>query len=173
MMKCYLFQIPAEGLRRDLSFPAHSLPRLSSACGPQQGNITAELVLKQRGGNVEVKGTFKAALDVPCNRCLDPVPFHLEETLAVTLAPQASLEQMDEDFRLSEGDLEVSFFDGEEIDLGLLIEDELLLLVPESICDEDERGCCTLCGKNLEEMFKSKEPDLEDHPFAQLKQLIK
>ncbi len=79
---------------------------------------------------------------------------------------------MEEETTLSTGDLEVSFFDGEEIDLVQLVEDELLLLVPETVCEEDEDGRCTECGKDLNEMFRPQEADEADHPFAQLKELI-
>ncbi|MCZ6627028.1 MAG: DUF177 domain-containing protein [SAR324 cluster bacterium] len=172
-MKFHLSQIPEEGISRKLEVPADSLPRLKETFGPQTGIVTAELLLKQRGGNVEVSGTLRAALDVPCHRCLEPARFELDEPLQVTLSPESRLSEMDDDTNLSAGDLEVSFFDGDQIDLNLLLEDEVLLLVPETICEEDEDGRCTECGKDLNEMFQPAEKDEAHHPFAQLKELLK
>ena len=172
-MKFNLYQIPDEGMRHKMEVPAGSLQRLCEVIGPQQGSVTFDLFVNQRGGNVEVKGTLRADLQVPCNRCLDPADLVIEEDdVVVTLAPQSRLNDMDEETSLSSGDLEVSFFDGEQINLLTLVEDELLLLIPESVCEEDDDGRCMQCGELTEEMLQSSESEDESHPFAQLKQFI-
>ena len=173
VMKFHLFQIPDEGLQRKLELPAASLHRLVEAYGPQQGQVSVDLFVKQRGGNVEVTGRLRANLDVPCNRCLDPAAFEIDEEFQVTLAPQTRLDERDEETSLSSGDLDVSFFDGEQIDLATLVEDELMLSIPESVCEEDEDGRCLQCGQTVDELYHALEGEDENHPFAQLKQFIK
>ncbi len=173
VMKFHLFQIPDEGLQRKLELPAASLHRLVEAYGPQQGQVSVDLFVKQRGGNVEVTGRLRANLDVPCNRCLDPAAFEIDEEFEVTLAPQTRLDERDEETSLSSGDLDVSFFDGDQIDLATLVEDELMLSIPDSVCEEDEDGRCLQCGQTVDELYRALEGEDENHPFAQLKQFIK
>lgn len=173
VMKFHLFQIPDEGMQRKLEMPAASLRRLVEAYGPQQGQVSADLFVRQRGGNVEVTGRLRARLDVPCNRCLDPAVFEIDEAFEVTLAPETRLNEMNEDTSLSSGDLDVSFFDGEQIDLATLVEDELMLCIPESVCEEDEDGRCVQCGRAVDDLFRALEGEDGNHPFAKLKQFIK
>ena len=173
VMKFHLFQIPDEGLQRKLEVPAASLHRLVEAYGPQQGQVSVDLFIMQRGGNVEVTGRLRTKLDVPCNRCLDPIAFEIDEDFEVTLAPQTRLEEREEETTLSSGDLEVSFFDGEQIDLAMLVEDELMLSIPGNVCEEDEDGRCVQCGQTVDELFRARDGEDENHPFAQLKQFIK
>jgi uncharacterized protein len=55
-----------------------------------------------------------------------------------------------EEIELSREDLETDFYDGEEVDLSPLIQDQVLLtLPPKVICREDCRGLCQRCGRNL------------------------
>jgi uncharacterized protein len=150
-----------------------TLSRLEEALGPQGGTLSAQLYLQQRGGNVEVTGSIKGTLQVPCHRCLEPVPFELDEAVALTLVPEERMAELDEEMTLSQSDLDVSFFEEDAIDLSRLVEDEALLAVPETLCEEDEEGRCTLCGKTLDELYAEPEDDKADHPFAQLKQFIK
>lgn len=171
-MKIGLSQIPEEGLHRALKVDASALPRIREAMGPEAGSLHAELFLKERGGNVEVSGTLTAELKVPCHRCLEPVPLHFEEPIGVTMAPQQRLEERGEETGLSRSDLNVAFFQGDEVDLTELVEDEVLLLLPETVCGEDEQGRCIRCGKTLEELFEQPEDAGEDHPFAQMKRFL-
>lgn len=172
-MKFHLYQIPDEGIEQKLEIKADALSRLAEALGPQGGTLTARLYLQQRGGNVEVRGRLQGTLAVPCHRCLEPIPFELDEEVGLTLVPEQRMDDMSEEMALSQSDLDVTFFDGEEIELGQLLEDEALLAVPETLCDEDEEGRCTRCGKLLSELYAEPEDDQEDHPFAQLKEFIK
>lgn len=171
-MKLNLYQIPDEGMQRKMEIPASSLQRLCEVLGPQKGKVAFDLFVNQRGGNVEVKGTLKTTLQVPCHRCLEPADFEIEEEIAVTLAPESRLSDTEEDAPLSAGDLDVSFFDGEQIDLLTLVEDELMLLIPETVCEEDEDGRCVQCGELTEEVLRIAEGEDQSHPFAQLKQFI-
>lgn len=172
-MKVHLSKIPEEGWQGKLSFPASRLQRLGEAFGEQAGTVEAEIGLKQRGGNVEVRGAFRVALRLPCHRCLEPVPFALDEPLSITLAPDQTMEGMEDETHLSAGDLEVSFFAGEEIDLVRVLEDEIFLILPDNVCPEDGQGRCSHCGKNVDEMFDTVDNDRADHPFAKLKDFLR
>ncbi len=170
-MRIHLAQIPAEGLRQSVTLPLAGMQRLTETIGAQTGAVSAELLLKNRDGSVEITGTLRAHIAPPCQRCLDAVPLDFDEPVRVALVPEREYDAAPEDISLGTADLEVSFYHGEELDLGHLLEDELLLLIPEPVAEEDEEGCCVVCGRHVDDVLPAEEVD-ETHPFAQLKQLL-
>ena len=134
--------------------------------------MQAAVRVKNRDGNVEITGRIRTTLHPPCQRCLEPVPLELDEAVRVALVPERSYDDAPEDVHLGVGDLEVSFYENEELDLGHILEDELLLLIPEPVAEEDEQGRCVICGRRTDELFPEEEAGGRDHPFAQLKGLL-
>ena len=173
-MKIHLSEISAEGLEHRLSQPLSTMGRLVELLGPQEGLLEAELLLKNHQGHVEISGRIEADIRTPCQRCLDAVSLPLEEELLLYLAPAGDYERRGmEELELGRADLEMVYYEGEVIDLSHLLEDELLLLVPEVVTDEDEDGRCTICGKDMDGLYSNENAGLESHPFAQLKDWIK
>ena len=171
-MKIRLTQIPPEGLRQALTVRAEALPRVRELSAGQAGELRAELLLKEREGRVEVRGRLGGTLLVPCNRCLDSVPLELAHEVEVTLVAEQEGRSLTGDVQLSDGDLDVSFFDGDEVDLSALIGEEILLYYPDWPCAEDEAGRCTRCGRTLEELCAAEPRDEGGHPFAKIKDLL-
>ena len=171
-MKLRLTQIPPEGLRQTLMVRAAALPRVQELTPEQSGELHAELLLKERKGHVEVRGRLTGGLRVPCNRCLDDVPLELAHEVEVTLVAEQEGRKLTGDVQLSDGDLDVSFFDDDEIDLLALIEEEILLYYPDWPCTEDEAGRCTRCKHTLEELYAAEAGDEGRHPFAKMKDLL-
>ena len=171
-MKIKLSQIPEEGHRQTLVLPLKNMARLTEVVGEQGGEVTAELLVKDRDGAVEITGRVLAALQPPCQRCLDPVPLAVDEPVRVAMVSLAAYEEGPEDVNLGVADLELSYYQGEEVDLAHVIEDELLLLIPEPVAEEDEEGRCLVCGKMVDEVLATEAPDPTDHPFAEMKRLL-
>lgn len=168
-MKLHLSLIPEEGLERSLRLSLAGMERLTLAIGPQTGEVAAELTLKKHEGSVEITGKLHTTLMPPCQRCLEPVALELDEPVRVALSPVVDYDDAPGDAQLSAGDLEVSFYEGEELDLAAIVEEELLLLVPDLITEEDEEQRCMICGKRMKELFDPQtEPD-PNHPFAKMK----
>jgi uncharacterized metal-binding protein YceD (DUF177 family) len=90
----------------------------------------------------------------------------------VALVPQGEYERAPEDLHLGAGELEVSFYEGETLDLGAILEDELLLLVPELVAEENAQGRCRVCGKGIDALFPAETGTAAGHPFSQLKRFI-
>lgn len=171
-MKLHSSQIPEGGLRRTLRIDAKSLPRLRELCEEQAGTLHAELLLKERGGCVEVRGQLSGEFHAPCSRCTEPILLTLDHPVELTLVPEEQGRTMSGDLELSAGDLDVSFFDNDEIDLEAIIEEELVLFYPDAGCEEDEQGHCTRCGRTLEDLYEPPQSDDDYHPFANMKKLI-
>jgi len=171
-MKVPLIKIPDEGLREKVVLPLAGMKRLVEQVGDQTSQIETQVQLLPRGGNVELTGRLQVTLKAPCQRCMDTVELPLDEELAVTLAPERLINQSAEDHHLSAGELNVVFFPGDEIDLGQVLEDELLILMPETVCEEDEDGNCVCCGRDVQEVLGNTSADDENHPFAKMKEFF-
>jgi uncharacterized protein len=171
-MKIHLAQIPEEGLDCDVRIELATLERLREAIGEQHGALRAQVRIKNREGNVEIAGTLDVELQPPCQRCLEPVPLRIAEPVRVALAPSRTYATGPDDVQLGQGELELSFYEGEELDLRLILEDELLLLLPEAVAEEDEDGRCTVCGRLVDELFANGQEAGGAHPFAALKRMI-
>ncbi|MDH4248559.1 MAG: DUF177 domain-containing protein [Deltaproteobacteria bacterium] len=172
-MKIHLSQISEEGVEHRLQLPLSGLPRLLDACGAQRGTLEARLSLRNHEGHVRVSGEMRVALSAPCQRCLDPVPLQMVEPVNLRLAPMADFNAGGTEAHLGAGDLELSYYEGEEIDLALLLEDEVLLGLPETVAGEDDQGRCLVCSKRLDDLYRDAPEDPETHPFAPMRQLIK
>jgi len=168
-----LSQIPPHGLRISSRVPMNGMNRLLELAGTQTGDLAVDVMLKNRSGHVEVTGTLNAALRIACNRCLDPVEVDIEESIRIHLAPEQSAKQGGIEIQLAAADLEVSFYSGEEINLGAVLEDELILLIPSSTCEEDDDGRCAVCGRRATDVMPSAPPDEAGHPLAGLRDLVR
>ena len=66
----------------------------------------------------------------------------------IKLTPKTEIPQASE-FELKDEDMDVYYYEGDEIDLDPFIYEEVLLDMPSRpICSEDCQGLCGVCGKN-------------------------
>jgi uncharacterized protein len=109
--------------------------------------VDYEIIVRKFENSVRLEGTIGCSLSLMCGRCLDAFPFSIQTSLDVGLmkkvpVPEAELE-------LAEEDLEVYYYEGDEIDINPLVYEEVLLNIPiKPLCSEDCRGFCAVCGKN-------------------------
>ena len=97
--------------------------------------------VKQR--ELTIEGECKLVLEIPCDRCLEPVitEFVLEFTKNVDLN--------DTDDQRDELD-EKNYIDGYNLDVDKLLYNEMLIGWPMKIlCSETCKGICNTCGQNL------------------------
>lgn len=99
------------------------------------GEVEVEVELEPSGGDVSVRGVVRAAWEAPCRRCADPLRGTIEAEVMEVFA-RAPVEG------------ETYPFDGEEIDLGPMVHDAVVLelpLAPGPPVDADDR--CRICGR--------------------------
>src|SRR5262244_2871195 len=90
--------------------------------------LDVDLRIERDERDVFVTGELRAAVSQACGRCLEPSPG--EVTVAVD-------------------DLDVDFYDKDEIDIGALIDAETTLALPmKPLCREGCLGLCKVCGGN-------------------------
>ena len=162
-----LEDIPPEGLRLEFE----EGPEILADCFPLKKPLSARVFLKKQGINVKAKGRVETAVVLTCDRCLESFVLELKEEFDVEFRPVASM-PLREETQLSREDLEVIFFEGDEVPVDELVREQVILAVPyKKLCRESCRGLCPRCGKNLNEGPCGCEIR-RDSPFAVLKQLL-
>ena len=104
-----------------------------------------ELTITNTGDrNLEIKGTGKITVGIPCDRCLEEVsteiPLEIERKLDMKLTDEDRVNDLDES----------SYLTGMDLDVDQLVYLEVLMSWPlKVLCREDCKGICSQCGKNL------------------------
>lgn len=101
--------------------------------------------VSKSGNDVVVHGTLKAALSVPCARCLEPVTVQISQPVSALMVPASAIREEgmgdDEEVELSGNDPDVLPYHGETVVLDDLVRDELVLETPMiPLCSEDCPG---------------------------------
>lgn len=147
-MKIDLTQIDAEP--RDFTVELVLVPeRVDADRVASQLTVRLEGEVRPVGASTySVSGRWTAEGPLRCVRCLEPVPWRVEEQFEIEyrLAPDAPLV---DDLVLEDEDLDVVFLEDGELDLEELAAEQALLALPMRIvCDTDCAGLCPRCGAN-------------------------
>ena len=103
------------------------------------------LVLTNKGRrNLLIQGKAELTVRIPCGRCLTdvPVPFVLdfEREVDMNLTEEERKKALDE----------CAYIHGYDLDVDELVYSEILVNWPlRVLCNEDCKGICSICGKNL------------------------
>ena len=89
--------------------------------------LTADLTLSRSGEQVDLHGTLQAELVQACVASGAPVPAALIVPFDIAFRPQPEAGGADEEVELSEGELDVVFYDRAEIDVGEAVAETLSL----------------------------------------------
>ncbi len=113
---------------------------------PILSKTDAEITFQNIGNNrILLTGTMELDLEIPCDRCLQPVRTMVHVPMEYELvSPEATEQSEDAD--------EQSFMVGYEFDVDAFMESEISFNMPTKIlCKPDCKGICKVCGKNLNE----------------------
>ena len=128
--------------------------------------------IRREGDRVNVSGRVTGRIQLECDRCLKPVEVAVDSKFKleyVTAKDYEALQAGD----LTEEQLNLATFDGEEIDVDALVTEELLLAAPDHlVCDEACKGMCAVCGVNKNVADCTCETQATDPRWAGLKDLI-
>ncbi|OGQ23397.1 MAG: hypothetical protein A3I05_05540 [Deltaproteobacteria bacterium RIFCSPLOWO2_02_FULL_44_10] len=108
--------------------------------------------------NIDLSGLLVYTSHVPCDRCLkellvkDTVRVHTHLAPLYESQKERARKAYEEERELVLEDLEFSFYEGDRIDLDDIIREHIVLSLPMMrLCQEDCKGLCQYCGKNLNE----------------------
>ncbi|MBP9999926.1 MAG: DUF177 domain-containing protein [Clostridiales bacterium] len=108
-------------------------------------NEPFELTITNTGDKVlELTGTGRITVEIPCDRCLKPVKteieFDIERKLDMKLTDEERKEDLDE----------CTYLNGTDLDVDQLVYLEVLMNWPlKVLCKKNCKGICSQCGKNL------------------------
>lgn len=92
---------------------------------------------------VRVNGSFSVCMVIPCDRCLEDVPKQFSITF------DKILDFSEDELENEENLMKLSFAEGAELDVDVLVYDELLTALPMKVlCDTECKGLCPVCGTN-------------------------
>ncbi len=127
-----LNRIDAESKVRDFSFPPF---------------LDVSFVYYRSGQELFFQGWFSGAIEGCCGRCLKKYSFPVEKKFDFVLIPSPNSAKSGE---LNRGEMGLSFYASEEIDLSPFIREQVLLALPmRPLCEASCRGLCPSCGINL------------------------
>lgn len=111
-----------------------------------QDEATVHLSYHRSGDDLVFTGEITGEVVGHCSCCLESYPFTLSSQLTLIMVPkEAASTEVDE----SDEDMNLSFYQGEEIDLSPLIREQLILALPtKPLCGDDCKGLCPQCGVN-------------------------
>jgi uncharacterized protein len=96
--------------------------------------------------DVLVSGEVRATVPQTCGRCLEPFPAGVRAAVDVRLIPRPATA---DNVELASDDLDVDFYQNDQLDLSGLVEAETMLALPmKPLCRDDCRGLCPVCGGN-------------------------
>lgn len=134
-MKLHLDDLSeAEGHVFEVDVSAHEATRLIDdttyrAVAPLRAQLEASLT----GSTVRVAGPVQAHVEFECGKCLESRQRALDINAEFVLMARSEWEktyESDDELELNDDDMDVSFYEGEELDLAPLLREAMLLELP-------------------------------------------
>ncbi len=115
--------------------------RLDEEIRPR-GTGRLELEVNYRERSVIVRGRLDARFGIPCSRCLEDASFAVTEEVFAVYSMDDSLDADTPAVRIPRSGRQVSILDA--------VREAVILSVPgKTLCRDDCRGICIVCGANL------------------------
>jgi uncharacterized protein len=145
--------------------PLAKLTRLADFLLNDNGHIAVDLSFSKEGRLAVVRGQLRGELIVECRTCLEALTLPLD--VKVNLAVVKSMEQAE---RLS-GEYEPLMLEDEKIPLHELVEDELLLVLPDFPRHEEECKPYKHSTEAIKPVATDAQKSQSNNPFSVLAQL--
>ena len=130
-----------------------SLGDEATQTGPLHAHGRADLIQEHRGprdivSDIRVRGQYEGDVDLPCARCLDPVPEHTAGSFDLIYRP-LGVEEGGDEHSISESETEIGYYQGDGLELEDVLREQILLSLPaRALCSDACKGLCPHCGEN-------------------------
>ncbi len=173
-MKLRLEDITAEVKEITFAEPEREVNRILAQGPVREYHVNAPIAVTlsyyRAGTDLFFAGQLHAQTVATCARCAEDFDSASDRSFRLVMAPKSV--GMETDPGLRADDLEFSLYDGDEIDLGPLVREQLLLALPtRPLCQDDCRGLCAYCGINLNRGKCECQAPTPDPRFAVLRSL--
>ena len=125
--------------------------------------LSAEASMRRTGEEVRAEGSLSASVVQSCVATGEPVRAELDEHFSIVFRPHPQGLSEEEEIELSEGELDVTFYDGSAIDLGEAVAETLSLSLDPYPRAQAAEEALREAGVKTEEEHKA-----ETSPFAAL-----
>jgi uncharacterized protein len=162
-MEIFIHDIPEEGLSMsfDTSKDAWFRRLIENALGEsfnKDGRATLDLTLLRFDEDIDLDGELYVLSHPTCDRCLkryreeQRLPLHVHMTPLYESRRQMERENDDAEVELVKEDVEFSYYEGDRVHLDEILSEQVILVQPmKHLCDENCKGLCQRCGKDLNE----------------------
>jgi len=172
--------IPDEGIEMDFSekdgWVREKFSRALKDLHRADDKISGHLSVYKTVNNLSVSADVRLPIHVICQRCLnafqDEIAVHCERLLTPLFESEREREiHKSEEVELTKDDLDFSYFEGEEVDVGEILAEQVVLEQPMTyLCRPDCKGLCPQCGVNRNlEACACKPKEIKESPFSVLK----
>ncbi len=164
-----IHQITEDGLDFEIERPGFVVEEGKESLPLSQ--VRADFHLEWEDGQIHISGGVSAVMVVHCSRCSKEFSLPVRESFDFRAIPPLDL-KFPETQELSSDELEITFLEGEEIDLEQIMRENIYLAIPlRPLCSESCRGLCPHCGANLNRATCVCKTDNVNSPFALLAKL--
>ncbi len=174
-MKIRVNQIPEGGETFTLTVKVKTANRyfslLKSSDFQALTDVKGNVNVWEQDGMIIVEGNLRVDLRLTCSRCLSHFRYPITQHFRSVYSPfYETCEQ--EDLELKPYDMDVSIYNGEELDLDNVLYEQVFLGIPaQALCSPECKGLCSVCGANLNNGPCHCEIPASYSPFAALKKL--
>ncbi|MGA0249768.1 MAG: YceD family protein [bacterium] len=121
--------------------------------------------LERNKKEVTCSGNLEGMLSIACDRCGQPLKLDVNEEFTFKMVPETNLEsQNGKEVLLEDEDLDIDFYQDDQIDWLGILEDQAILSLPiRNLCEEQGQSACEI-GLNPQEIENLK----TNNPFASL-----
>ncbi len=142
-MRLTVSDIPAEGIEEELRLPL----RIKDI--KLEDDVWVFLKIYRLGNKVLGEARIKSAASLVCSRCLRNFSYTVKADFDINAVPFGEFQE-EREYKLSNEDLDIGFYQNDEIHIDDLVKEHLLLAFPmKPLCKSDCRGICPECGANL------------------------
>jgi uncharacterized protein len=114
------------------------------------GQVAIQLVLTKLEPDYYLRGQLAFSVEQTCGRCAEAFTLPIVQTVELGLAHVKTKKPNHDELSEESDELDVVYFEGFDIDLAPLIEEQILLSIPYApICRADCKGICQTCGADL------------------------
>jgi uncharacterized protein len=168
-------QIPEEGkevaLKVDVKKANKYFSLLKNSDFSATSDVEGKVRVWSKDGMVIVEGEVSVELDLTCSRCLTHFRYPVYHHFRSIYSPFHEMCKV-EDLELKPYDMDVSIYNGVELDLENVLYEQVFLGMPDrALCCPDCKGLCPTCGANLNEGPCRCESEPRFSPFDVLKNL--
>ena len=168
-------RIPEEGkdvvLRVDVKKANRYFTLLKNSDFSAASDVEGKVRVWSKDKMVIVEGEVSVELDLMCSRCLTRFRYPVFHHFRSIYSPFQEMCEV-EDLELKPHDMDVSIYNGIELDLENVLYEQVFLGMPaQALCSSDCKGLCPTCGANLNEGPCNCHVQSRFYPFDVLKNL--